>query len=233
MKIEIGLGRKKENRTKIESKVASLKNCICKDCLSQLPTKERPLGGRIPLLGLRKTSYDPQSELQISGFKHCPRQLNSSPHVGSSLVGKDNDFYRDQQQGSFWKRGLIGRAQSPEIVENLESLWSVENQGESDHLLEVLENSFGAPTGGYFDQGLFSACSYRGFRGFSWFLELLEWIVFQWGLLSNFHLVVSVVLAISSVKKRATRFLNNSLPALRSFETLEILEIVSVKTPLL
>ena len=39
MKIEISFGRKKTNKT--ESNVASLKNRICKDRLSQLPIKKQ------------------------------------------------------------------------------------------------------------------------------------------------------------------------------------------------
>ena len=51
VKIEIGLGRPK-NRTIIESKVASLKNSICKDRLSQLL---RDVGGLNMMFSARFT----------------------------------------------------------------------------------------------------------------------------------------------------------------------------------
>ena len=60
MKIEIGLGRRK-NRTKTESKVASLKTRIYKDHLSQLPTdlcrfSELFRSGPIPKIGFSNFS---------------------------------------------------------------------------------------------------------------------------------------------------------------------------------
>ena len=50
------------------------------------------------------------------------------------------------EKGVFWKRGLFRKIHFLEILENLEILeilessQSVENKGESDHFLEILEN---------------------------------------------------------------------------------------------
>ena len=50
------------------------------------------------------------------------------------------------EKGVFWKRGLFRKVHLLEILENLEILefpeisQTVENKGDSDHFLEILEN---------------------------------------------------------------------------------------------
>ena len=57
----------------------------------------------------------------------------NAPHSGS-------------EKGVFWKRGLFSNVHFLEIVENLEILeilesrQTMENKGESEHCLEILEN---------------------------------------------------------------------------------------------
>ena len=55
-------------------------------------------------------------------------------------------LFRVRKKGVFWKRGLFRKVNFLEILENLEILeivenpQTLENKGESDHFLEILEN---------------------------------------------------------------------------------------------
>ena len=58
-------------------------------------------------------------------------------------------FHSGSEKGVFWKRGLFRKVHFLEILENLENLETleilknpqgVENKGDSDHFLEILEN---------------------------------------------------------------------------------------------
>ena len=45
---------------------------------------------------------------------------------------------RGSEEGVFWKWGLLRKFHLPEILENRQTL---ENKGESDHVLQILETS--------------------------------------------------------------------------------------------
>ena len=49
------------------------------------------------------------------------------------------DILSGSEKGVFWKRGLFRKVHSLEIPEILENPQTLEDKGESDHFLEILE----------------------------------------------------------------------------------------------
>ena len=140
-----------------------------------------------------------ERETDIHTYRHTHRDIHAYVHtyMYAQCVCVCHTFFIWFSLVWRWAQHLICRF-SRRMLTFVGACWGL-------HLI-------GAPKGGCFDQGLFSKMVFM-VSVVSWFLEILEFIVLNGLCFQNFILWVHGFRG-WSVKKRATPFLNNPLPAL-------------------